>query len=300
MPSTLRHNFYVLISAMLVAISWVIAEIALHFYEVPVIWTAILTNLSGGLGLLLLAPQISRPSVWTFTWQQWVRLIIAAFCIYVASTLLAYYSINLIGAGKSTLLGLLQAPAVIILSIIFLGERLLLKHWLAGALMIFGAFLINFNPEALTFEFGSGELARVALAFFVGVGIVLMKPIVVNINEIQVTAVSMIISVFFLCAAIPWFDSGLQFSLPALGLLAIVGILRGLSWYFYYVPLPIIGASRAIILFGSYAFFTVMLQLIIVAITPNLGTQLPSNLAMALIGGVVIVVGIVVMTRSSD
>lgn len=300
MRSTLRYEFYALISAMLVAVSWIIAEIVLQFYEIPVIWTAVLTSLSGGIGLLLLSPQISRPSVWTFTWRQWVRVTIAAFCLYAASALLGYYSVRLIGAGKSSLLGLLQAPAVIILSIIFLGERLLLKHWLAGALMLFGAFLINFNPEALTFEFGTGELARVVLALFVGIAIVIMKPIVTNINEIQVTGVSMLIGGLFLSMALPWFDTGLELTIPAFCLLVLVGLLRGLSWYAYYVPLPIIGASRAIILFGSYSFFTVLLQLITVSITQDLGIQLPPNLAMALLGGLVIVGGIVVMTRSSE
>ncbi|MEM7119166.1 MAG: DMT family transporter [Chloroflexota bacterium] len=298
MTSTFRYNSYVLISAILVAISWIVAEIVLQFYEIPVIWTAVLTNLFGGVGLLLLSPQISRPSILTLTRQQWIRVIIAAFCLYAASTLLGYYSVDLIGAGKSSLLGLLQSPAVIILSIIFLGERLLLKHWLAGALMIFGAFLINFNPTAFTFEFGAGELARVALAFFVGIGIVLMKTVVANINEIQVTGVSMTIGAIFLSLTIAWFDTSLQLTLPAFGLLLLVGLLRGLSWYAYYVPLPFIGASRAIILFGSYSFFTVMLQLITVAIAPNLGIQLPSNLMMALLGGLVVVGGIVIMTRS--
>ena len=97
MTSTLRYNLYPLTAAMLAAISWIVAEIILRFYEIPVIWTAILTNLSGGFGLLLISSQISRPSVWSFTRSQWMRVIIAAFCLYTGSTLLSYYSVNLIG-----------------------------------------------------------------------------------------------------------------------------------------------------------------------------------------------------------
>ncbi|MEM7536340.1 MAG: DMT family transporter [Chloroflexota bacterium] len=298
MTSTVRASFYVLLAATCAAFSWIFAETLLQFYGVPLIWAIILSNVAGGISLIAFSIRSSQPSVWTLSRKQWRNLIIVSICLYVASTLGSYYSVLLIGSGKSTLLGLLQSPVVVIFAIVFLSERLQSKHWIAGGFILLGAFLINFNPNAFTLEIGIGESARIATTIFVAVGIILMKPIVAQVNAIQATGVSILISVIFLLMALPLFDVELQLNVPIFVLLTIVGILRGLSWLLYYIALPVIGVSRGIILFGSNAFFTVLLQVAVVAMLPFLGLKLPSNLLMALLGGVFMLGGIALMNRS--
>ncbi|MEM7536338.1 MAG: DMT family transporter, partial [Chloroflexota bacterium] len=201
-------------------------------------------------------------------------------------------------SGKATLLGLLQSPIVVVLAIVFLGERLSPKHWLAGVLVLIGAFLINFDVDALAFNMSWGELLGIISPFCIGAGIVTMKSVVEKVNPIQVTGVALLIGAGMLSFSLPIFDVGVQLGVSVLLVILLMGIVRGTAWFVYYTTLPHIGASRAAIIFVSYAFFTVIFQLIMVAIAPDLGIRLPGNLLTALIGGIFIVSGIVVMNRA--
>jgi drug/metabolite transporter (DMT)-like permease len=75
-------------------------------------------------------------------------------------------------------------------------------------------------------------------------------------------------------------------------MLFVRGILLALSWVSYNVAMQHIGASRSSVMFLSIGFLSLLLQVIVDALFPELGLQLPAHLDLAILGGIVICVGI--------
>ncbi len=289
-----RYSFYVLGSAIGSAIAWILTEITFQFYHISPLVVACGAMLCGGsvLRLLTLDRTNSKP-----TWKRrdWIGVIVAGVMIYALGFLLSFNAINLIGAGKGALLGRLDSIFVVLLSIIFLGERLSARRWFAGGLALFGAVVLNFNPQALEFSFGFGEFLLVLAVLCVATGIVTLKPVLGKVDPGQVTSAAMLIGGGCL-AVIMLFSTKLELIVwPALLIILIMGSIRGFSWFVYNTAMPHIGASLAAIIFTSSGFFTATFQIIVASIAPNLGLQLPKNLTTAFIGGALIVLAIILL-----
>jgi hypothetical protein len=114
-------------------------------------------------------------------------------------------------------------------------------------------------------------------------------------NAYRVTGLALVLGGLFLTPLIPVTISSAELGGAALGVIVLMGLLRGLAWLIYNTGLKHIGASRSAIIFISFAFFTVMLQAGVAKFEPMLGLKLPANLPAALIGGVLIALGIVIL-----
>lgn len=290
-----RYGFFVLISAITSAISLVLTEVVIRHFQADAVLVAVLGNITGGSILVLAAYRDGTSIRIPRRRRLLVRLVAAAFCTYTLAYLLSFYAISLIGSGKEALLGQLESVFVVFLAVFFLGEYLSIRRWLAGVLALAGAVVINFDPQALRLTFGLGEVLAVLAPLGFATGIILLKPLLDIADARWITGVALLIGALFLVPLVPVVVSSFELGLAALLMIASIGLMRGIAWLTYNMSLPHIGASRCAIIFLSFAFFTVLLQAIVSQAAPGLGLQVPDNLLMAVLGGVMVAAGIVIL-----
>ncbi len=286
---------FALSAAVLAAGSFVLTEISISYFEVEPLLVIILGNLAGG-GILLLM-SVDNPAGWRQMRQRRVlgTVALGALLIYSLAYLMVFNAIALIGAGKAALLGQLETPFVVIFAILFLGEVLTTRHWLAGLLALAGTLLVNFNFQALTFSLGWGELLAILGPVSVAAGIVVLKPLLDTADARQVTGLALVLGALYLMPFVPLLVTVYAVTGAALLAIGAMGFCRGTAWLTYNLSLKRIGASQSAIIFISFAFFTVLLQGTVAWLAPWLGVQLPTNLFGALLGGSLIALGIIIL-----
>jgi drug/metabolite transporter (DMT)-like permease len=99
--------------------------------------------------------------------------------VAVADTLY-FQALNAMGAGRTGIVSSLYSPSVIILSFLFLGERLNLPQWLGFGLVLLGVVLVSYRQQLR--EISPQDLRRgVALAalavVLMAIGVVMIKRI---------------------------------------------------------------------------------------------------------------------------
>lgn len=320
MSPLLRYTVYVLISAATAAAGLVLTEIALRFWAVTSLSVALVSNVSGG--LVLLIPTLRRPEAWRgWPAADWLRLAVAALALFAVGFVALYTAIGHIGSSKTSLLGRLDVIFVIVLAAVFLGEHWSRRRWVAGFLALGGAALVNFDLAAWQLHVGMGELLSVLAAFVFAVGIVTLKPLLDRRDAHVVTGSGLLLGALYL---VPLFFTGLggtellgtaapveatssaaeDTALNGLGWLAglvlvlvVRGILLGVSWATYNTAMPHLGASRCSVLFLTLVLFTLILQIAIDAVAPGLRVQVPSNLLAAVLGGILMSIAIVLIQR---
>lgn len=301
MTNQVRYSLYALMSAIIAAISWVLTEIAINFYLTPSLIATMWGGLIGGLVLVAVAYRQGELKLRGWSRTEWLRTIVGGFLIHGAGFILSFSAAGMIGSGKANLLGQLQTFFVVGMAVVFLGERLSRRKVLAVLLALVGATLLNFDPSVMWVNWGLGETMTIAGRFMIGVGIILMKPLFDQGNAAGTTGLAMLVGAVFLFGAYPLSHSSMDvdptftIGVGTVSVIALVGIGRGLSWLCFNTAQRYIGASQAVIIFLSYAFFTILFQFITVWFAPNVGVRLPENLSMALFGGVLIAAGIVVL-----
>ncbi len=273
----------------------VLTEIVLQYYEVAPLLVIVLGNLVGG-GVLLSASTRNRAII-HLPWQgrDWAAVVAAALCIYTLAHLLSFNAIDRIGSGKTALLLQLETPFVVILAIFLLKEQVSARHWIAGVLALSGALLINFDLRALQLTFSWGEIQAMLAPIGSATGIIILKSVLDRADAYRVTGLALLLGAVFLTPFVPFMVFSFELGGAVLGVIALMGLMRGASWLIYNMGLKHIGASRSAIIFISFAFFTVMFQAGVAKFGPALGLQLPANLPAALIGGALIALGIVML-----
>lgn len=282
-------------SALLAAFSLVLTEISIGYFKVDPLLVIVLGNVIGG-GILLLM-SAGNSAGFRRLWQKRTLATVAlgALCIYAASYLLFFNAIAMIGAGKAALFGQLETVFVVIFAIIFLGEVLTRRRWIAGLLAFSGMILINFDLQSLQFTLGRGEVLATLSPICVAAGIVVLKPVLDYADARQVTGLALIFGALYMLPFIPFWVTLYVFTTAAFMTIGFMGFCRGTSWLAYNLSLQRIGASQSAIIFVSFAFFTVLLQGLAAWLVPWLEVKLPTNLVAALLGGSLIACGIFVL-----
>lgn len=91
-----------------------------------------------------------------------------------------FRALNLLGAGRAGIIGSLLSPFVIVLSALFLGERLSPWQWAGFALVMAGILLVTWRRsrrEVSSRELRRGVTLGVAAIFLMAVGVVMVKEI---------------------------------------------------------------------------------------------------------------------------
>ena len=149
----------VLISAAAAAVGYVLTEIALRFFAVTSLSVAFLSNITGGLSLLI--PTLRRPDAWRgWSRADWLRLIAAALAMFALAFVLLYTAIGRIGSSKVSLLGRLEVIFVIFLAVVFLGEHWSRRRWVASFLALGGVPGRWLHAHPIRQEWLNGDAAR--------------------------------------------------------------------------------------------------------------------------------------------
>ncbi|MTJ55944.1 DMT family transporter [Anabaena sp. UHCC 0253] len=297
-PSKIIYGLYVITSGLLSAISVVLTEIIIQNYKTEPLFITVLANTLGGIILLL----VVRKKRYRFSASWQVRdaiAIVTTATAYGLAYLLSVDAIRQIGSSKTALLGLLETPFIVALAIIFLRERLFPRQLIAGMFTLTGVFLIVFDPLALQITLGWGEIKAILSSLSFAIGIVVIKPVLHKLNNLWVTALLLLLGSVPLAIITPFVVSAKSLGLIPVLVIIVIGMLHGLIWLTYNHGLKHLGTSHTAILYLSSSFLTVAIQAGVAKLIPVLGLQLPTNLILALSGGVLIAGGIFFLETSS-
>ena len=294
MKADLRYSLYVLASAASAAAGLLLTEIVLNFYPATTLQIAFLANIVGGIFLLL--PYLRGGFPWRgWPAADWLRFAVSAATIYAAGFVVLFAAIARVGSSKVILLSRVETIFVVVLAVIFLGERWSARHWFATFLALAGATLISFDPGILQFSTlswgdgltllvlpGGGRRHRHPEA----PGDAPRPPVRHRPRSARGRRLPRAVPLFR-----RWQRSrqGLRSWWP--------GLCCWCSWWFaacfwacpgptYNAAMRRIGASRCAVLFLSVSFLTVALQVLVDAIAPGLGLRVPANLETAVAGGI--------------
>lgn len=123
-----------------------------------------------------------------------ILIVSGALGIAVGDTLFLY-SLNILGAGRNSILSCLFSPFVILLSLLFLQERI-------GALQFVGIFIILLGIVLAVYqkprdvlnkeEFIRGTVLGISAIFFMAVGMVTTKPVLTDTSPVTVSCIRLL------------------------------------------------------------------------------------------------------------
>lgn len=287
-----------LLSALIVAFEAVAIEGALNISDLNLFLVSSLPSIVAGLFLMGYAPKKTRTFVTTLGRPGWSRMLL--LCVFVAAGVLMWFdAVSRIGAGEEAILGggSSEVLFVVVLSAIFLSERLNAIESVGSLMVVLGVFIVLTDVDDLKLAIGFGEAEAILSSLFLGVSVVISTSL---LKKYDVTALSGI-ELFLGGTMVLAFGVGTgQVELPELkgwGILIFLGIFPALGLWTYNAGLPKIGASLVAVLFALNGIMTVGVQAMILLVDPGAEIILPSNVALALLGGAVAFSGVYLINK---
>jgi drug/metabolite transporter (DMT)-like permease len=185
--------------ALASAVVWAVAVILFRISgkDVHPIGLNLFKNLFALLLLLAVMPVLHKPLFPDATLTQTGLLLLSGFLGIAVSDTLFFMSLNIVGASLAAIVDCFYSPFVIILSYVFLSERL--NGWqLSGVLLIITAVLTIARKSRGEDERISrkdlirGIILGVLAMLFVAVGIVLVKPMLAGVGIFWATGVRLV------------------------------------------------------------------------------------------------------------
>lgn len=288
----------VLLCALIVACEAVAIEGALNIADLDLFLVSALPPIVGGLILMSFYPRGTVDFARGLERRGWALML--SMCVFVAAGIILWFdSVGKIGASKEAILGggSTEVLFVVILSAIFLSERLTILESIGGLLIIVGVFLVLVNPDVMELTLGEGEIEAILSSLCLGISVV-MTTVLLKVHAL--TPLSgwelflsglIIISFGLLTGDIVWPDGRGWLLLVLLGLFPAFGLLT------YNAGLPKIGASLTSVLFALTGIMTVGVQLIVLQFYPEADIMLPQSVPLAVLGGVIAFVGVYLLNK---
>jgi drug/metabolite transporter (DMT)-like permease len=283
----------VILSAFLVALESVAIEGAIHMANLSSFIVSSVPMMVGGLILVGLSTRGTYDFVRVMDRSAWVYL--SVLCVFVAGGVLLWFdSVGRIGAGKEALLGGSSSEVlfVVILSAVFLSERLNRWEVVGSILIMIGVLIVLFNRESMSLTLGFGEIEAIFSSLLLGISVVMTTVMLRTYRVTPLSAVELILTGVFLIGIgvalgfITWPGT------DGLVVLLILGIFPAMGLLTYNAGLPKIGASLTSVLFATTGIMTVGVQMLVLGLFPGADIRLPENLALAILGGVVAFIGV--------
>ncbi len=291
-----KYIVVVLLSALIVAFETVAIEGALNIADINIFLVSSFPSIVGGLVLLSLRPRGSAAFVKTLGRKGWGSMFI--LCAIVAVGVLLWFdSVGRIGAGKEALLGggSSEVLFVVLLSAIFLRERLGRFEAVGGVMIVVGVFLVLADVDTISLDMGLGEVEAILSSFVLGTSVVLTTVLLRRYRLTPFSGLELLLSGFMLLAVgvasglVTWPDMYGWLILVLIGLFPAAGLLT------YNAGLPKIGASMTSVLFALTGIMTVGVQLLVLLVFPDAEIMLPRTVVLAVLGGIVAFAGVYIL-----
>jgi len=192
------------------ALAWAIAVILFRVSGRKVSPLALNLFKSSLAGLLLLITAFFlAPSAGLENLRTVFLLILSGFFGIALSDTLFFVCLNKIGASLTAIVECLYSPFVIALSMTFLGEKMRTRQLIGVSLILMAVMAISWrgNEKQRKKQLFTGILAGALSMAFMAIGIVMIKPLLMNLSIFWAAAVRMISGAFFLWIVLPFFRS---------------------------------------------------------------------------------------------
>lgn len=288
---------YPLISAILAALYGIGFESFIRYFKNNSLAISVIINISGGIFLLLLVPN-KKENIKKIPTKDLSMMFSASFFAFGPSYLLYYKAMDLIGSSKVSFLAQSETVFVVVLSILFLKEKLKPREFLGFFVVLSGILMLNFDVSIFSFSFGIGEIYTLSTYLALAIGVIIISKLVKKYDLAYLTSLEMIlggiISYLFLIAN----PASIQFSLILL--LLPFGFTVALAWLAYNLGLKHIGTSKTAIIYSLQSFFTLMFSYYAMKILPSLELKIPTDLPTFLAAGIIMFLGIVILETGKE
>ena len=283
--------------------------------------SAISITLAGIMLLLVASFLMKRKEIATLLLKSWKNLSLASF--FLAAGIFTWYdSINRIGASKEVLIaGPLEIVIIVVLARVFLNEKLN-RIQVTGIVLALIGFFISIvsdigidvldsiqtviTPPLPSTLITFGDMEAILSAFGFGIGVLFLTKLVSLHSSIEVAGASMLISGLILVSFMVGFSyESLQVSLVAkhslfkqpqmniIIILALFSLLPFIGSLSYSTGLSRIGASITAIIGSSSILITIIIQITLREL--GVKSNLPENIFIAIVGGVIGFLGIYII-----
>jgi len=270
----------------------IVVELFYVLLFIPTLTIAAIAVPIAGISLLFIHRVIMKNKITILRERKYLIIISALFAI---TEFTWYDAVSHIGAGMTSLINLpLETVSIVILAWIFLSERLHSTQIIGASIVIVGVILSissDITSKNIT-RFGIGEIESIIAAISGAIQAILIMKLLFKYNTLEVTAITLLISGIML--QIQWFFN----PLPTIQLSAWFYVLLSpfvpmALFFLQYLSMNKIGASLTSIIASLSIILTVVIQLVLVLFA--VPVTLPENITLALIGGVISVLGICVI-----
>ena len=289
----------VLVSAAIVAFESVSVEGALNIADIDVFLVSAVPPLIGGSILLGIRPAKTRHLVGNLGASGWAKIGILGTMVGLG-VLLWFDAVGRIGASKEAILGggSSEVLSVVLLSAVFLRERLRRLEIIGSILVLLGVILVLTNTSKVSLTIGSGEIEAIASSLVLGASVVYTTHLLREYDLMPLSGLELLVSGIVVLAfgaaagLITWpADSS------GWAVLILIGLFPAIGLGTYNSSLPRIGASLTSVLFALNGIMTVGVQLAVLAFVPDANIMLPQSVALAIAGGVIAFVGVYLLNK---
>jgi drug/metabolite transporter (DMT)-like permease len=320
----IRKSWVVFIYAITISIESILIEfLTTSFLQIPPIMiSAISITLAGIMLLLTAAFLMKKKGISALFSKSWKNLLLA--CFLLALGVFTWYdSISRIGASKEILIaGPLEIVIIVVLAQIFLNEKLDRIQVIGIVLALIGFFMAvasdagdlldeSMKTEVITYLSPStiitfGDIEAILSAFGFAIGVLFLTKLVSIHSSIEVAGSSMLVAGLILVGFMVGFlhdslemSSAWGFSSPqqpltiTFILLILFSLVPFIGSLCYSTGLSRIGASITATIGSSSILITVLIQILLKEF--GIAINLPQNIFLAILGGVLGFLGIYVI-----
>ena len=319
----IHKSWVVFIYAITISVESILIEfLTTTFLEItPIMLSAISITLAGIMLLLVAWFLMKRKEIATLLLKSWKNLSLASF--FLAAGIFTWYdSINRIGASKEVLIaGPLEIVIIVVLAQVFLNEKLN-RIQVTGIVLALIGFFISIvsdigidvldsiqtviTPPLPSTLITFGDMEAILSAFGFGIGVLFLTKLVSLHSSIEVAGASMLISGLILVSFMVGFSyESLQVSLVAkhslfkqpqmntIIILVLFSLLPFIGSLSYSTGLSRIGASITATIGSSSILITIIIQITLREL--GVKSNLPENIFIAIVGGVIGFLGIYII-----
>ncbi|HDP97488.1 MAG TPA: hypothetical protein ENN25_07365, partial [Euryarchaeota archaeon] len=175
MDSRTKYIFVVILAALIVALESITIEASLNIWDVGLFAVSSIPSVIAGLVIMGIVPKPVMSSARSFGRKGWTMMLTMGF-LFALGSLLWFDAVGRIGASKEALLGggSSEVLFIVLLSAVFLKEKLSRWELSGGFLIIGGVVLVLINTEDISLGIGFGELEAITSSFLLGISVVIL------------------------------------------------------------------------------------------------------------------------------